>query len=184
MNKIFIFLVLVIFISCSQTKQLLYEKNYPLTNKSVESKKTSYKVKIPQGWYSPTENSYELVDIWLVDERLTAQIVVLPLNINNFDKSISLKDIINLNIRQKKAELGDKYKEVIPAEHFFINSIEFYSFQYYDFRNLPVRTVYFKLNDIYFECVASFSEKIIPEKANPSTLFKVQNSVLNSISLK
>ncbi len=184
MKYLLVFFCLILLVSCSQTEQLLYDKTYPLTSIEAVSKSANFKVKIPQGWYSPNENIDKIIDIWLVEEKLSAQIAFLPINLNNFEKGISLKDILNFNLRQKKAELGDNYKEVIPVEHFYINTIEFISYQYYDKRNLPIRGVYFYIDNRCYECIAAFSEKINPEKANPSILFKVQNSVLNSISLK
>ena len=184
MNKILIFFIVMFLIGCSQTEQLLYDKNYPLTNKIIKSDLSHFKVNIPQGWYSSNENLDNIVDIWLIEEKLSAQIAFSPLTVVNSESGVLLKDVLNFNIRQKKAEIGSRYKEVIPVEHFYINAIEFYSYQYYDLRNLPVRTVIFRINNDYFECIASFSEKINAEKANPSILFKVQNSVLNSSSLK
>jgi hypothetical protein len=184
MKKYFVFFILILIIGCSTTEQLLYETNYPLTNKIVKSGTLNFSVNIPQGWFTSKENIDNIIDIWLLEDKLSAQIAFSALNTSNFDKSISLKDVLNFSQRQKKAELGNKYKEVIPNEHFYINAIEYFSYQYFDDNNLPVRVVIFSVNNNFIECVASFSGNIYPEKAKPSTLFKVQNSVLSSMSIK
>ena len=50
------------------------------------------------------------------------------------------------------------------------------AYQYVDEKNLPVRTVVFKLGERYYESTA-FAVK----SSNPTEIFKAQNSVLASI---
>lgn len=172
-----------ILIGCSQTEQLIYKTDYPLTEKQVKFKLANIKVKVPKGWYVAKENLYNTIDVWLIEENLNAQISFVPINLNNFNGKVTLKDVYDWLYKAKKAEMGNKFKEVIPPEHFYINGTEFYAIQYFDNNNLPVRTVVFNVNEFFLECTASVNESVSNQKVNFNNLFSVQNSVLNSLSI-
>ncbi len=179
--KIFIFSFILI--GCSQTEQLIYKTDYPLTEKKAKFNTTNLKVNVPKGWYVAKENFYSTIDVWLLEDNLSAQIAFLPINVNNFNKKVTLKDVYDWIYKAKKTEVGNKFKEMIPTEHFYINGTEFYALQYLDNNQLPIRTVVFNVNDIFLECTASFNENIKSEKVNSVNLFNVQNSVLNSLTV-
>ncbi len=180
-------LILLLFlgiISCSKTEQLLYDTSYQLTNESAYSRSTQLSVKIPQGWFTAEDNDTNLIDLWLVGDNFSSQIAFKIISIHNFEDSPDLSSILKFSKKLKMVELGNHYKEVIPDETFFINAIEFKSYQYYETNELPARVVVFKFNNKYYECTASFARRAVKEKASPTVLFKIQNSVLKSLSIK
>lgn len=184
MKKRFVFLILLIIAGCSKTEQLLYDSTSPLTSEKAYSRSTSLSVNIPQGWFTAEDNDSFLIDLWLIEDNYISQIAFKTINLTEFSSIPDLKTLLRFSKTQKKVELNGKYKEVIPDENFFINTIEFVSYQYYGENGLPVRCVLFTLNNKVFECIAQFSTKANKDKANSAGLFKVQNSVLGSISLK
>ncbi|MFH0735328.1 MAG: hypothetical protein V1773_12865 [bacterium] len=183
-NKYLFLLFLIFIISCSQTEQLLYDTSFPLTNESAYSRSTQLSVKIPQGWFTTEDNDSKLIDLWLVEDNFSSQIAFKIISFHNFEESADLNSIVKYSKSLKKIELGKNYSEVIPDETFFINAIEFKCYQFYESNQLPSRFVIFKFNNKYYECIASFSPQAVKEKASPTVLFKIQNSVLKSLSIK
>ncbi len=184
MKRFFLLIICVLIVSCSKTEQLLYDSSSPLTSEKAYSRSSSLSVKIPQGWFTAEDNDTFLIDLWLIEDNYISQIAFKTINLTEFSSIPNLKTLLRYSKTQKKVELNGKFKEVIPDENFYINTIEFASYQYYGENGLPVRCVLFTFNNKVFECIAQFSIKANKDKANSAGLFKVQNSVLGSISLK
>ncbi len=182
----FVFYLTLIILSaflnnCSSGLSSIYSADYPLSNEIAKLRFTQLTVKIPQGWFAAEENENNLFDLWLVKSDYSATLNFMAMNID----SVTMKDIqayeINgvLKFSQlfRKAKYGKAVKEFANQEIFEINKKQFAAYEYIDDSKRAVRVVVFNSGNKYYEVSA------IPFKnQNPLELYKIQNSVLNSIN--
>lgn len=121
-----------------------------------------------------------LTDIWLVKEDYSATIKFVAVTLDDKTAesfaSDELGKVVELNKVLLKAKLGKDFKGFTNEETFSSNSTAFTAYQYLDEKDEPIRTVVFK-NDSKFYEVTAFALK----SANPTEIFKAQNSVLASL---
>jgi len=169
--------LLIVLSSCSSGLSSVYDFDYPLTTKSNS---TRLQIQIPQGWFVAEDNEFMLTDIWLVKEDYLATIKFVAVTLDDETAesfaSDELGKVVELNKVLLKAKLGKNFKGFTNEETFNSNSTVFSAYQYLDEKDEPVRTVVFK-NDSKFYEVTAFALK----SANPTEIFKAQNSVLASL---
>lgn len=177
--QIFLLLLLTIF-GCASSLSSVYDFDYPLSNKTAKSNSTRLQIQIPQGWFVGEDNEFKTTDIWLVKEDYSATIKFITISLDdetteNF-ASDELGKVVELNKVLLKAKLGKNFRGFTTEETFSSNSTVFNAYQYLDDKGEPVRTVVFKNDSKYYE-VTAFALK----SANPTEIFKAQNSVLASL---
>ena len=165
---------------CSTGLSSIYSADYPLTKENAKSKSAQLTVKIPQGWFAAEDNENNLIDLWLVKGDYSATLNFIALNID----SLTMKDIRGDEINSivkfsqafRKAKYGKAMKEFVNQEKFEINQKQFAAYEYVDDSKRAIRVVVFCSGNKFYELSA------IPFKTNnPQELYKIQNSVLNSI---
>lgn len=184
MKNIRIIIPLILFaavlVSCSSADKSIYDFDYPLTAEQAHSSSAVITVSVPGGWFSALDNDCNCRDLWLVKNDYTASISFSVINPDSLTRTGIAKDelagIAELSRDFKRIKYGEKFREYGSPESFSVNSIKFYSYQYYAAEGLPARVVVFKFNDRYFECSANYSSE-----DSGKELFAVQNSVLLSI---
>lgn len=180
-SKTFLLFTIIILVQgCSSSLSSIYESNYLLSNETAKSKTSQLTVKIPQGWFTADDNENNLTDLWLVKDDYTATLNFIPLNIDSLTMKAIYGDEINsiLKFSQtfRKAKYGEAIKGFINKEKFEINKKQFAAYEYLDNHKRAIRVVVFSSGNKYYELSA------IPHKTiNPQELYKIQNSVLNSI---
>lgn len=169
-----------VFVSCSSADKSIYNFDYPLTAEQAHSASGDITVSIPGGWFEALDNDCNCRELWLVKDDYSASISFSVINTDSLTKTGIAKNelagIAELSRDFKKIKYGEKFREYGTPENFSVNSIKFYSYQYYAAEGLPARVVVFKFNDRYFECAANYSSE-----NSGKELFAVQNSVLVSI---
>lgn len=176
-----LFTIIILVQGCSSSLSSVYDSNYPLSDETAKSKTSQLTVKIPQGWFAADDNENNLTDLWLVKNDYSATLNFVPLNIDSLTRKAIQGDEINsiLKFSQtfRKAKYGKAIKGFINKEKFEINKKQFAAYEYLDNSKRAIRVVVFSSSNKYYELSA------VPFKnQNPQELYKIQNSVLNSIN--
>ena len=180
-QKNILFLLLgLLFYSCAAIDSI-YNSNYPLTNKLIQSENTSLTIQEPVGWFRTIDNECYCNDILLVRDDYSAAITINPLNFNNQSKIPLLNDAVTLSKTLRKVDLGNSFRAFEKDEEYSINGIQMIAFQYRDENDLPARVIILKYKNNFYEIEALI--KPIPggKPVKPFELFAVQNSVAASI---
>ncbi len=182
----FVFFVTLVIITvslshCSSSLSSIYSDDYPLTKETARSKLSQLTVKIPQGWFSAEDNKNNVIDLWLVKADYSASLNFTVLNVDSMTRNKiqgdDLKNLVWYSQAFRKAKYGKSIKEFINQENFEIGNKHFSAYEYADDSKRMIRVVLFRFGNKYYELSA------IPFKSdNPQELYKIQNSVLNSIN--
>lgn len=166
--------------ACSSVKSSLYNFDYKLTDKSISSQETNLNIQIPTGWFVAEDNTNNAKDIWLVKDDYSATIKFFVLN-NTADNEkesneFVSKNLLEINKALVKSQLTNKFSGFKNEENFDYGGRKFYSYEYNDENNKPVRTVVFQYLAVFYEVKA-----YALNSPNPQEIFSVQNSILASI---
>ena len=183
--RLFVFYLTLIIVAisltnCSTGLRSIYSTDYPLTNESAKSRTSQLTVKIPQGWFTAEENENNLIDLWLVKDDYSATLNFILMNIDSLTMNDIRGDEINRIVKMsqafRKAKYGKAIKEFANQEIFEINDKKFAAYEYVDNSKRAIRVVVFTYGNKFYELSA------VPIKTeNPQELYKIQNSVLDSI---
>ena len=177
----FLFLSSLLFVRCSSSVTTTNDSNYPLTNEIAKSQTSQLSVKIPQGWFTATDNECNCIDLWLIKNDYSETLNFVPLNIDSKTFSNSGNDKLLSALQASKdfkiAKYGKSLKGFTDEEQFELNKKQFAAYQYIDDAGRNVRVVVFEHGSKFYEVSA------VPLKTNNlPELYKIQNSVLSSIN--
>lgn len=166
--------------SCSSSFSSLYDSNYPLTTENAKAKTSRLTVKIPQGWFTAEDNENNLIDLWLVKDDYSAALNFISMNVDsvtmNDIRGDELNKMIRLSQTFRRAKYGKDLKEFTNQEIFEAAGRYFAAYEYVDNSKRAIRVVVFAYGNKFYELSA------VPIKTeNPQELYKIQNSVLDSI---
>lgn len=176
----FLFLSSFFFVRCSSSVTTTNDFDYPLTNEIAESKTTRLSVKIPQGWFTATDNECNCIDLWLIKDDYSETLNFVSLNLDTKSRREPGSDGLSAALQASKdfkiAKYGKSLKGFTDEKHFDLNKKQFAAYQYIDDAERNIRVVVFEYGSKFYE-VSAISLKT----KNLSELYKIQNSVLSSI---
>ena len=177
----FLFLSSLLFVRCSSSVTTTNDSNYPLTNEIAKSQTSQLSVKIPQGWFTATDNECNCIDLWLIKNDYSETLNFVSLNLDMKSLHEMSNDGLSSAVRASKdfkiAKYGKSLKRFTDEKHFELNKKQFAAYQYIDDAGRNIRVVVFEYGPKFYEVSA------IPLKSNDlSELYKIQNSVLSSIN--
>jgi len=154
--------------------------NSLLTNETAKSQSSQLSVRIPNGWFTATDNEYNYIDLWLIKDDYSETLNFIALNLDSKSLHETGNDELSSALQASKdfktARYGKSLKGFTDEEHFELNKKKFAAYRYTDEAGRNVRVVVFEYGSKFYEVSA------IPIKTSDVTeLYKVQNSVLFSI---
>ena len=175
------FAIVLTFILASCAAKLPYSTDFPLTQKSFHSRDGLLTGKIPQGWFSSTEDTLApSLQVWLVRDDLFASISIKELKLDSSTKQQVEKEGLELLARISSGFNSDAPNIKIEPQEFKLRGKAFCSYEL-NYDNIKKRVVVFSINWKYYECTAG-TLKGSWSAFELSRMFTAQQTVLASIS--
>ena len=180
--RFFVFAITSCFISCSPGYESIYDSNYPLTTQRVKSLSGEISVRIPEEWFSVTDNEKQSFDLWLIKNDYSAAISFVKLNPDEQTLQHKKDDRLSLLLKYskmlKRAENGNDFSVISDDEFFELNNLRFGSFVF-SAKDFPKnRIIIFEFGNNFYESTATILNST---DNNDFELFEIQNTVLKSI---
>lgn len=182
MRMIFIILILT-FIFCSCATKLPYATDYPLTNQYFQSRDDIFSGKIPDGWFSSTDDTLgKSLVVWLLKEDFTATLTVRELLLDRLSiQRVQKEGLETLAYISAGLQFSDVKNPKLEPFKFKLNDKKFCSYEL-TLEAERKRIVVFAIKGKYYEC-ESYPLKGEWSAADLTRLFTIQQTVLASIRL-
>ena len=181
------FLLFIYIVSCSSTKKTIKKNNKIVLSKSYyKSIDSGLLVKIPAGWHEIKDNTEKLFDFWLVSPDKNSTIVFVPVALNNTDKLLNDRAILEFlseTTKKIKENTNKNFQLINDIPTYKINNLWFNGFRYKTDGNDRI-SILFGNNGKFYESIAYFNEGYKPSKNELEYLFKIQGLVLSTVQIK
>jgi len=178
-NKAAFLLLSIILASCAA--KIPYNSNYPLTNEWFHSRDGKLGGKVPEGWFTSTEDTLApALTVWLIKEDFSAVLTIKELKLDQLTIQQVKKEGLEL-----LARLSSRFQtENIPGQTIAPQEFEVRGKKYCSYEigagSQRKRMVVFTSGGKYYECEAR-AMKGIWTATELTRLFITQQTVLSSL---
>ena len=179
-RQLFFFILSLIIASCAAT--LPYATDYPLTKELFRSRDGILTGKVPQGWYSSSDDTLApALILWLIREDFSAALTVREIKLDRLSVQHVEKEGLEL-LAQMSVGLHDENlpAKEIETQEFKINEKKFCSYEVGSGVNRK-RLIVFATKRKNYECEAR-PLKGIWTGTDLARLFTTQQTVLSSLN--
>jgi hypothetical protein len=176
--------ILLAFLLSACGSSLPYATNYPLTADLFHSRDGTLSGKIPQGWFSSSDDTLApSLLVWITKEDFSATLTVKELHLDRLstkkveDSGLKLLAYLSAGLQDEVRLSSDM---AIEPKEFEIHGRKFCSYELRTTNNATKRIVVFEAHGKFYECEAS-SVKGTWSKENLDRLFTVQQTMLASL---
>jgi hypothetical protein len=175
----FLYLLLAVLLaSCAAS--VPYSTEYPLTTALFRSRDSAFSGRIPDGWFSSTEDTIApALAAWLIREDYGATLTVRELRLDRLSQSRVNNDGLTL-LANLNAAFEHHTAVMREVREYKIEGKQFCGYEYGPSES-PGRVVVFAAGAKYYSCTAQ-RVKGTWSKADFTALFSAQESVLRSLS--
>jgi hypothetical protein len=178
--KAHLFFIAILLCSCSAS--LPYATNYPLTNKIFHSRDGIFSGKIPEGWFSSTEDSLASgLVVWLIKDDLSATLSIKELKLDRLTSQQVMKEGLKVLVRPSFLLHDDNITGDGPeVKEFTIAGRKFCSYEQTS-QGKRERIVIFAAKEKCYECETAVITSSSSQK-EMAQVFTAQQTTLSSLS--